>query len=232
MKTRLTPLILFLATVISVCGDLDAWNNGTNATVNLGTVQVRGTNAAAEIIVTNGITLGGVRNTSWPSLSGAATLTSLTLTNTGTGTNAVLVPDAANTLALRNGANAQQFNFYKTYTDASNYERIKWYWSGDYATLEADKAGTGSQAHIVVRADSFWADADTVNFRTLAGVPTWSINSSGHILAGNDNSYDIGAAGASRPRNIYVATSILMGTNILSFSGTNLTWNGTAITVP
>ena len=35
----------------------------------------------------------------------------------------VLKRDAANTPALRNGANAQTFNIYNTYTDASNYER-------------------------------------------------------------------------------------------------------------
>lgn len=36
-----------------------------------------------------------------------------------------LYRDAANTLAQRNGTNAQTFNLYNTYTDASNYERFK-----------------------------------------------------------------------------------------------------------
>lgn len=34
-----------------------------------------------------------------------------------------LVAEAANTIAVRNGTNAQSLCLYKTYTDASNYER-------------------------------------------------------------------------------------------------------------
>ena len=38
----------------------------------------------------------------------------------------ILARDAANTLAQRNGVNAQAFNIYNTYTDASNYESAAW----------------------------------------------------------------------------------------------------------
>lgn len=38
-------------------------------------------------------------------------------------------------------------------------------------------------------------------------VATWQINSSGHLLA-TDNTYDIGASGATRPRNLYAGTLI------------------------
>jgi len=40
----------------------------------------------------------------------------------------------------------------------------------------------------------------------------WRIDSSGHFTAGADNSYDIGASGATRPRTVYVGTSIGIGT--------------------
>jgi hypothetical protein len=46
--------------------------------------------------------------------------------------------------------------------------------------------------------------ADTIAVST-AGSERWRINSAGHFLAGTDNSYDIGASGATRPRNLYVA---------------------------
>lgn len=36
----------------------------------------------------------------------------------------------------------------------------------------------------------------------------WQISGAGHLLAGTDNTYDIGATGAARPRSIYVGTSI------------------------
>jgi hypothetical protein len=36
----------------------------------------------------------------------------------------------------------------------------------------------------------------------------WYITSAGHFLAGTDNTYDIGASGANRPRSVHVAGNI------------------------
>lgn len=52
--------------------------------------------------------------------------------------------DAANTLALRNGTNAQAFNVYNTYTDASNYERARIAFVSNEMRLGTEAAGTGS----------------------------------------------------------------------------------------
>lgn len=41
-----------------------------------------------------------------------------------TGGDTILARDAANTLALRNGANAQESRIYGSYTDATNYQRM------------------------------------------------------------------------------------------------------------
>jgi len=57
--------------------------------------------------------------------------------------------DAANTLAQRNGVNAQAFNLYNTYTDASNYERFSMKWDGNVFKLGNDAVGTGSPYRIV-----------------------------------------------------------------------------------
>jgi hypothetical protein len=38
----------------------------------------------------------------------------------------------------------------------------------------------------------------------------WSMSASGHFLAGTDNSYDIGASGASRPRDAYISNSLVV----------------------
>lgn len=57
----------------------------------------------------------------------------------------IITRDAANILAQRNSTNAQTFRLYRTYTDASNYERI-----GFIATrttrfaIAAENAGTGA----------------------------------------------------------------------------------------
>jgi hypothetical protein len=50
---------------------------------------------------------------------------------------------AANTLALRNSTNAQAFRWYRTYTDASNYERGALQTASGQVILAAETAGTG-----------------------------------------------------------------------------------------
>lgn len=67
-------------------------------------------------------------------------------TDTTSSSNSVtlqLAYDAANTLALRNGANAQFLRVYSTYTDASNYERGAINTGADFVELAAETAGTG-----------------------------------------------------------------------------------------
>jgi hypothetical protein len=51
---------------------------------------------------------------------------------------------AANTLALRNGTNAQTQRWYASYTDASNYTRASLAVTTSAVTLAAESAGTGS----------------------------------------------------------------------------------------
>ncbi len=111
----------------------------------------------------------------------------------GTSGDALLQKDAANTLALRNGENNQILNVYGAYTDASNYERIilsAGAGGGGVADVGTQQAGTGSPRPLGF---------------LVAGTRRWVMSVDGHLLAGADNTYDIGASGATRPRNIYVA---------------------------
>lgn len=55
-----------------------------------------------------------------------------------------LLRDAADTLAQRNGTNAQAYRLYNTYTDASNYERGFLQWNSDVLEIGSESAGTGS----------------------------------------------------------------------------------------
>lgn len=55
-----------------------------------------------------------------------------------------LLRDAAGSLAQRNSTNAQTFNIYNTYTDASNYERLGISWSGNVISIKPVAAGTGT----------------------------------------------------------------------------------------
>lgn len=62
-----------------------------------------------------------------------------------------LARDAANTLAQRNGVNAQAFNLYNTYTDASNYERGVMKWDANTLRIGVEAAGTGTNRTIEFR---------------------------------------------------------------------------------
>ena len=64
--------------------------------------------------------------------------------STYSGGDTILLRDAANTLALRNGTNAQTFRAYNTYTDASNGEWAELAWSSNVCYARANKNGTGS----------------------------------------------------------------------------------------
>ena len=93
-------------------------------------------------------------------------------------------------LEQRNGTNAQTFRLYNTYTDASNYERAVFGFASNVLRIGTENAGTGA-----TRAIDF----------VVGGTARWGISTSGHLLATADNTYDIGASGANRPRNIYLS---------------------------
>jgi hypothetical protein len=61
--------------------------------------------------------------------------------------------DAANTLAQRNGANAQAFRIYNTFTDASNHERGKIEWSSNVLRIGTEKAGSGTARALELQTD-------------------------------------------------------------------------------
>ena len=123
----------------------------------------------------------------------------------GSGIDLALYRDAANTLALRNGTNAQAVRIYNTYTDASNYERgaIDWTTNSNRLFVGAQNAGTGTLR---------WLDLQGagIQIHTSSGT-SWDFLSTGHFVADVDNTFDIGASGANRPRNLYLASSAYVG---------------------
>jgi hypothetical protein len=54
-----------------------------------------------------------------------------------------------------------------------------------------------------------WNYANRPLYFGTNNVSRWTILSSGHFVAGVDNTYDIGASGATRPRNVYAGTSVV-----------------------
>ena len=62
----------------------------------------------------------------------------------GANADLFILRDAANTLAQRNGVNAQAFNLYQSYTDASNYTRGRVAAASGIVTIAGESAGTGA----------------------------------------------------------------------------------------
>lgn len=122
----------------------------------------------------------------------------------GNARDLILTRDAANTLAQRNDINAQSFNIYNTYTDAANFERAQLKWNGGIFTIQTAAGGVGLNRGIKLGS----LGVGQISFATNS-IDRWAIDgNTGSLLTFTDNSLDIGAAGANRPRAIYVGTSI------------------------
>ena len=180
---------------------LNITNTASNAASLLQDWQVGGSSRAS-------VRVDGRITTVADVVAGQVYGTTLLQVNTSAGLftingDVVLARDAADTLAQRRTTNAQTFRVYGT-TDASitNYDRVViTKVAGGAATIQTEAGGTGSAGSLV--------------FGT-AGTSRWSIGSAGNLTAGTDNTYDIGASGATRPRTIYVGTNITVGGAVFS----------------
>jgi hypothetical protein len=93
----------------------------------------------------------------------------------------LLVRDAAATLAQRDGTNAQAFRAYRTFTDASNYERVN---------IGADVSGIGNNTFSVVTQAAGTGSARPLYLGSLgaalvgfvtSGTTRWAIDSNGNL---------------------------------------------------
>jgi len=94
------------------------------------------------------------------------------------GIDATFRRDAANTLAQRNGTNAQTFRVYNTFTDASNYERGFLRWNSNVFEVGPEAAGTGTARPMRITAATL----------KLPNLPTYADNAAattGGLVAGD-----------------------------------------------
>jgi hypothetical protein len=106
---------------------------------------------------------------------------------------------ATNLIEQRNGVNAQTFNLYNTYTDASNYERGFMRWSGNVLQIGSDKLGTGSARALAFQTDGVTRFSVTANTNEIVFNGDGRISRQsgfGGVIFGADNSISIGAAGS------------------------------------
>ena len=148
----------------------------------------------------------------------------------GSGNDVIFIRDAANTLALRNGTAAQKLSVYNTYTDASNYERGVFDWTGTANTLRigTEAAGTGTVRNIqlVAGSNTVTMTPGASNLLTLNGGLTTggTLTSGAGIVAGA--AFRIGWAGVSQVYggavngNIMLSNSGASDFGLLQFGGT------------
>ena len=128
---------------------------GVNApsgfTGNLLDLQVNGSSKVS--VNSSGVFTGGISTLGLDNLIGAwlraGSSFQLSVDTAGIGfragigaPNAYIVPEANNTLAQRNGTNAQVFRLYNTFTSATNFERLNFRWTSNEAIIDTE-AGSG-----------------------------------------------------------------------------------------
>lgn len=85
----------------------------------------------------------------------------------------VLNRDAANTLAQRNGTNAQTYRVYNTYTSSTNYELGKLEWSSNVFRIGTEKgSGGGTARNLELQTDGI--TRATITSAGLVGIGTTS----------------------------------------------------------
>jgi len=108
------------------------------------------------------------------------------------GQDLLLSRGGAGILVQGNGANAQEF---RVYGHAANAK---------YISVSHD----GTDAYCIT-------SSGRLGLGPSATVP-WLIQTTGHFFANADNTYDVGASGANRPRSIYVGTAFRASDGVLA----------------
>ena len=225
---------------VDKAGDISI-SNGF-ATLTTGTFFLNSTFTAAFTTVTGGGSFGALLNTGVQ--AGSAALLGFSSGSNATATaDVILRRDAANTLAQRNGVNAQAFNLYNTYTDASNYERGFMRFVSNTLRIGTEKLGTGTARALELQVDgttclSVSADLTKIalgSFLVASGGPSTAIGrlaiasgaysfAAGHGVSANGGPESTGAYstiisqgyGSRKSTASGVAASIFGGVNALA----------------
>jgi hypothetical protein len=126
-----------------------------------------------------------------------------------------LARDAANTLAQRNGTNAQTYRLYNTYTDASNYERTSITRDSSGLVIDAQKGGTG-------------ADPTNLLDVKLDGASTFSVSSTNGNITTNAQRINL-VSNTTAQAHIYAGTG--GAGNAIDLAGTGGALNTVALRV-
>jgi len=126
----------------------------------------------------------------------------------------LLIQSADHVVSIGDGANAQTFNIYNTYTDASNYERGFLKWNSNVLEIDTEAAGTGTRRHIRI-APTFGAGVGLASGNATAGYAVAcgaSVASSTYAFAaGGSTASGSGAMALGRAASASGANAIGLG---------------------
>lgn len=122
----------------------------------------------------------------------------------GGSSDVILARDASNTLALRNGTNAQIAKIYNKFGTANEWLAIDWQTVPSTVMIITQQSGTGVSRGMLIGTTGSAA----ITFDT-ASTDRWQIQPAGHWVANTDNVLDFGSAGANRARTGYFGTSVI-----------------------
>jgi len=77
--------------------------------------------------------------------------------------------------------------------------------------------GTAAKPSLILGDDTTGLFRSALNVLAIAtaGVARWNVNAAGHLLAATDASFDIGATGATRPRDAFLSGHVLPGNGLV-----------------
>ena len=96
--------------------------------------------------------------------------------------------------------------------DGTNYLQM--------AAIQLESIGTIAATRVPTRI-TFWTGTDAA---PSVLTERWRITEAGHFIGATDNVLDIGASGATRPRNLYVGTDILPNSTVSRLGGASNLW--------
>jgi hypothetical protein len=127
-----------------------------------------------------------------------------------------LVRDAANALAIRDGANAQTLNIYNNYADSSNYERGFARWNSNVFEIGTAHGGSGGAKHL-----RLLSDGGVTYIADSTGGDRWFWQGA-HQYPATDNVSDIGDA-VHKIRNLHIGTAVVgYAANMLQMDTNNV----------
>lgn len=140
-----------------------------------------------------------------------------------------LLTQGANLIEQLNGANAQSFRLYNTYTDAANYERAVFDWSttANTLTIGTQKAGTGATRSIqFIRDGVSFLDYGISDYTGYSGLTVGVLG----YLAAQNNIFSIGSGATSNMTFEFAAqNTVVMNAGVTFGWGSQENGTGTGL---